>query len=97
MELLAHTLDELIGLALRVDHERPSPALLDNDSILDGVLILGQPDDSPLLDGNWLAHELHQVGPLLYFYSFALDMGQPLRMEFASEVGSEDSTIGDHC
>ena len=41
VDILAQILDELVGLVLRVYHERPSSRLEDNDGVLDGQIVTG--------------------------------------------------------
>ena len=39
--VLAHLLDELVGLSLRINHERPPTGAEHNDAVLDGQTITG--------------------------------------------------------
>lgn len=56
--LFGKVLDELVSLVLRVNHQRPSPGLIDDDAVLCGVIILWQFCDVPSLYLDWLSQEL---------------------------------------
>eukprot|EP00964_Phaeocystis_antarctica_P055484 scaffold32640_cov63-Phaeocystis_antarctica.AAC.2 len=49
-ELAVAVLDPLVGLHLRVDHERPAARLRDHDAVVDGEHVVGQPVNVPRAD-----------------------------------------------
>ena len=57
-ELAVAVLDPLVGLHLRVDHERPAPRLRDHDAVVDGEHVVGQPVDVPRADLDGVAERV---------------------------------------
>lgn len=94
--LSAHILDVLVGLVLRIDHQWPSPALINNDSIFNGVIVFGQSRHIPLLDGHWLSQEINQIGIRLEIDFEFLHPGHPYLHQPLTILAGEGPSIGNH-
>mmetsp|Transcript_51844 Transcript_51844/g.121546 ORF Transcript_51844/g.121546 Transcript_51844/m.121546 type:complete len:254 (+) Transcript_51844:2409-3170(+) len=94
--VLAHVLDVLVGLSLRVDHQGPAPGTVDDDTVFDGELVVRQGADHPLLDLYWIPeHGRHAAS----FGVSHFQLRQLLSPEFlavASDLRGKGSSVGDH-
>eukprot|EP00951_Prasinocladus_malaysianus_P032137 scaffold311304_cov31-Prasinocladus_malaysianus.AAC.1 len=50
-------LDPLVGLVLRVDHQRPATGIGDHDAVVDGERVVGQAGNEPLAHLDRLAED----------------------------------------
>lgn len=93
---LSHVLDELVGLALRINHERVSSALIDDDTILDRRIVLWQSSNVPGLYFHWHSQKLAHRDTLRVLDLQFNQMLGPLLFQCLPIARDEGSTIGKH-
>ena len=91
--LFPHVPDELVGLVLRVDHQRESLGVLYDDSILNRCIVLGQAVDVPVLNGDWVSHEILQVGVRSVSNALHRQGGEPLLLQNGSVLRGEGPAV----
>lgn len=92
----AEVLDELVGLVLRVDHERPPLGLVDDDSVFGGSVVFGQACDVPRLDDNWHSQEGSHCHVLCIFNTDLLQPPAPRLLHSRSVLSSERARVRNH-
>jgi len=58
--LLLRVLDPAVGLALRIDHQRPPLRVVNNNGVVNAEGVLGQAENIPLLNFDGLSERLAQ-------------------------------------
>mmetsp|Transcript_42097 Transcript_42097/g.120885 ORF Transcript_42097/g.120885 Transcript_42097/m.120885 type:complete len:245 (+) Transcript_42097:991-1725(+) len=89
-------LDVLVRLPLRIDHQRPPPGVGNDDAVLHRQVVVRQAADGPLLDDDWLAQHVDQVGALLVGYAALVLRGQPQIHEVYPVLSRERPSVAHH-
>mmetsp|Transcript_59670 Transcript_59670/g.172859 ORF Transcript_59670/g.172859 Transcript_59670/m.172859 type:complete len:697 (-) Transcript_59670:401-2491(-) len=97
LQLLAPgPLHPLVGLPLRVDHQRPAACGGDDDAVLHREVVVGQPIDGPLLDHHRLPEDVDEVGAL-FVRDLLGHLGlPPRRLEVPAVLAGEGPCVCDH-
>eukprot|EP00955_Chlamydomonas_euryale_P005025 53594-Chlamydomonas_euryale.AAC.1 len=78
-----HLLHPLVGLRLRVDHERPAPRVGHHDGVVDGEGVVGKPEDAPLPDPDGVAQSTVETELAGARDAVALECRDPLAHDLA--------------
>mmetsp|Transcript_7031 Transcript_7031/g.14625 ORF Transcript_7031/g.14625 Transcript_7031/m.14625 type:complete len:318 (+) Transcript_7031:687-1640(+) len=94
-EIVAHVLDELVGLALRVDEEGIPPSLALDDTVLDTVVVGRKAGKHPRPNLDWLGQSLLDVTIGAVGQVQSQEVFSPLVVEVLPEIRGERARICD--
>mmetsp|Transcript_98393 Transcript_98393/g.212145 ORF Transcript_98393/g.212145 Transcript_98393/m.212145 type:complete len:1113 (+) Transcript_98393:229-3567(+) len=87
-------LDPLVGLHLRVDHERPAAGIVQDDGVVDGKPIVREGVDHPLPDLDLIADAVLEVELLAGRDVLMLELGHPPDLGLHTVLAGEDAKVG---
>eukprot|EP00955_Chlamydomonas_euryale_P013382 144301-Chlamydomonas_euryale.AAC.3 len=90
-----HVLDPLVGLHLRVNHERPAPRLGHDDAVLDRDCVGRQPRDRPRADAHRVLQRADKAGARAAGHAGALQLLHPLGRQLRPVRRSERPRVRD--
>ena len=90
-----HVADPLLGLALRIDHQRPPLTTLHQQRVVGADLIGGQALQLPLPHIYRIADGLHEVEALRARHIGGHHLGHPVLQQLCTVGASEGAVVGD--
>mmetsp|Transcript_31624 Transcript_31624/g.81841 ORF Transcript_31624/g.81841 Transcript_31624/m.81841 type:complete len:256 (+) Transcript_31624:902-1669(+) len=93
--LALHVLHPLVGLPLRVDHERPALAARDKDAVVHAHVVRGQPPDVPLAHLHRARQRCAQAGVVAHGHCRPAAPRHPVVHQPDAVAAGEGAVVGD--